>query len=318
MKKQPKILISIDESKHSEEIFKFIAENSCYHSMNITLFHVLNNMPLFLQDAGGAFPTLLQADELERFRELKIQIIDEFIRKGKKKLLKSGVDEKNIQVKVTDKAVGIARDILSEAASGYDLVVVGRRGIGKLKEIFLGSVSAKIVEKSSFAPVMIMGSCQPLKKIYIAFDGSESSLKAVKFVGDIMGKGGYPITLIHVLRIDDSLRSAQIAELFQFKSWLETVEKDMRSRMEASKNYLVASGIPAEKIDLLVIKDADSRAGGIVQEIINGGPCIIVMGRRGISKVEEFVMGRVSSKVIQMAKSSTICIVPEQYSPVNE
>ncbi|MBU3916911.1 universal stress protein [bacterium] len=316
MKKQLKLLVSIDESKQSAEILRFITENHCFHAMDITLFHVAANLPLFLQDSEGAFSALLHQEELERIRELKEQKFLKFIEKGRKKLLKAGMDEKHIHTKVAEKVVGVARDILSEAASGYDMIMIGRRGMGKLKGIFLGSVSTKILEKAAFTPVIVLGSCQPLKKIYIAFDGSDCSMKAVRFVGDVMGNNGYLITLIRVLRMEDFGNPAQAEALIYTQNWYDKVEKNMRAQMEIAKTYLVESGIPPKNINFIIIKDAESRAGAIVKEVDYGGPGIIVMGRRGLSRVEEFVMGRVSNKVMQLAKTSTICIIPEQYTGI--
>ena len=52
-----------------------------------------------------------------------------------------------------------------------------------------------------------------------------------------------------------------------------------------------------------------SRAGAIVDEARHGGYGTVVIGRRGISKVEEFFMGRVSSKVINLAKDLSVWVV---------
>lgn len=317
MKKKQRILISVDESSHSAELFEFIARNRCFHSHDITLYHVSLNMPLFLQDAEGAFSTLLSQGELQQYRELREQAITEFITQGKNRLVAAGMDANRIHIKIVDKRVGIARDILEEAGRGYNLVMVGRRGMGSLKEIFLGSVSAKIVEKTSFAPVMVMGSEQPGKIIHIGFDGSDGCMNAVRFVGDVLGNEDYQVTLTHVLRMDDGERSARIVELLLTVNWYDKAEKHIREKMEDAASYLVNSGISRDKIAFRIIRNVDTRAGAIVAEADSNGPGIIVMGRRGISRIEQFVMGRVSNKVIQLAKQHTVFIVPEQYFAVN-
>lgn len=317
MKKKQRILVSVDESSHSAELFEFIARNRCFHSQDVTLYHVSLNMPLFLQDAEGAFSTLLSQGELRRFHELKEQEIMEFVTQGKNKLVDAGMDANRIHTKIIDKEVGVARDILAEAVQGYNLVMVGRRGMGSLKEIFLGSVSAKIVEKTSFAPVMVLGAKQPGKTIHVGFDGSDCCMNAVRFVGDVLGNEDYQIILTHILRLDDGERSSRIVELLFTVNWYDKAEKYIREKMEDAASYLVNSGIPREKIEFRVVRDVDTRAGAIVAEADRKGPGIIVMGRRGISRIEQFVMGRVSNKVIQLAKQHTIFIVPERYFSVN-
>jgi hypothetical protein len=47
-----------------------------------------------------------------------------------------------------------------------------------------------------------------------------------------------------------------------------------------------------------------------MEEATKGGYGTIVVGRRGVSKVYEFLMGRVSNKVIQMAKDQAVWVVP--------
>ncbi|MGW8323578.1 MAG: universal stress protein, partial [Thermodesulfobacteriota bacterium] len=54
----------------------------------------------------------------------------------------------------------------------------------------------------------------------------------------------------------------------------------------------------------------ESRAGTIVDQARRGGYGTIVVGRKGVTKVEEFFMGRVSSKVLQLAKNMAVWVVP--------
>jgi nucleotide-binding universal stress UspA family protein len=46
-----------------------------------------------------------------------------------------------------------------------------------------------------------------------------------------------------------------------------------------------------------------------VEEARNSSCGTIVMGRRGLSRVEEFFMGRVSKKVLQLAKWNAVWVV---------
>jgi nucleotide-binding universal stress UspA family protein len=55
--------------------------------------------------------------------------------------------------------------------------------------------------------------------------------------------------------------------------------------------------------------NAPSRAFAVVEEAQAGGYGTIVVGRRGISKVEEFLLGRVSSKVVGQAAQAAVWVV---------
>ena len=58
-----------------------------------------------------------------------------------------------------------------------------------------------------------------------------------------------------------------------------------------------------------LITGVASRAGAIVEEAKKGSYGTIVVGRRGLSKVEEFFMGRVSNKVIHLAKEMAVWVI---------
>ncbi|MBW1763701.1 MAG: universal stress protein, partial [Deltaproteobacteria bacterium] len=51
---------------------------------------------------------------------------------------------------------GIARDIISEARSGYGTVVIGRRGLSGIEEFFLGSVSQKVLHSLRAISIIIV------------------------------------------------------------------------------------------------------------------------------------------------------------------
>ena len=78
------------------------------------------------------------------------------IGKARERLLKAGFEEGNIAVKVEDKKKGVARGIVEEARSGYDLIVLGRRGLSGIKEFFLGSISQKVLQSAKGLSLLIV------------------------------------------------------------------------------------------------------------------------------------------------------------------
>jgi hypothetical protein len=55
----------------------------------------------------------------------------------------------------------------------YNAIVVGSRKISRLQQVFMGSVSANLVEHSEFIPVWIVDGEVTPDKIMVAVDGSE-------------------------------------------------------------------------------------------------------------------------------------------------
>ena len=51
---------------------------------------------------------------------------------------------------------GIARDIVSEGGRGYDLIIMGRKGISGVKDFFLGSITQKVINMAKDLSVLIV------------------------------------------------------------------------------------------------------------------------------------------------------------------
>jgi nucleotide-binding universal stress UspA family protein len=76
--------------------------------------------------------------------------------KAKRTLVGGGFDEKNIHTKMEAKKHGVARDIVAEAKEGYDMIIMGRRGLSGIKEMFLGSVSQKVISLAKDISVSVI------------------------------------------------------------------------------------------------------------------------------------------------------------------
>jgi nucleotide-binding universal stress UspA family protein len=178
--------------------------------------------------------------------------------------------------------------------------------------MFLGSVSSKIVHGLENVPVWVVGGDILSKKMLLAVDSSENSRKAVDYLGAFAAHTGAEVTLFHVVRsvglgfVDDlALRDQEM------EKWLmEEAERDIPRMFRAYKESLEKAGVAPSRIVSKVIMHSSSRAGDIVKEAKDGRYGTIVMGRRGLSKVREFLMGRVSKKVLDRGEGFAVWIVP--------
>ena len=76
------------------------------------------------------------------------------------------------------------------------------------------------------------------------------------------------------------------------------------------RDCLVKAGMAADHIDCMCRFGSMSRSADILMEARKGGYGTIVLGRRGISKVREFLMGRVTNKVLNGAEGLAVWVVP--------
>ena len=96
------------------------------------------------------------------------------------------------------------------------------------------------------------------------------------------------------------------------------IEEDLTQRLrdenqkmfDSHRACLERAGVASERIGTRCRVASISRAGEILAEAREGGYGTIIMGRRGISKVRELVMGRVTSKVLSGAEDLALWIVP--------
>jgi nucleotide-binding universal stress UspA family protein len=227
---------------------------------------------------------------------------------AKQKLLHSGFASDAVSIRIHNKKEGIARDIVKEAENGYNAVIIGRRGTGTYKEVIVGSVAKKIVEKVTFLPVLMIGEIPPDNKFLVAVDNSENAIRAVDYIARILGGFDFKINLFHAIRGDHSIHSG-IAHLFFPKESFEEAEDGAKAVFDIAKRRLEDAGFASGQITAKLVSGVPSRAEAIIKEAREGDYGTIVLGRRGLSKVQEFLLGRVSNKVISIIRRRAVWIV---------
>ena len=76
-----------------------------------------------------------------------------------------------------------------------------------------------------------------------------------------------------------------------------------------ARKRLIANGFSSSQISETIITNAFSRAGAIAKIVKEEGFDTIVIGRRGISRPRAFSIGRVTNKVIHMARQFSVWMI---------
>jgi len=142
----------------------------------------------------------------------------------------------------------------------------------------------------------------------VAVDSSKNALRAVDYVAQILGGFDFKINLFHAIRSDLSIHSG-VAHLFFPKESLEDAETDAITIFDKAKSRLEEAGFTSDQINTKLVSGVLSRAEAIVKEARERDYGTIVLGRRGLSKVQEFLIGRVSNKVIHIIRRRALWIV---------
>lgn len=155
-----------------------------------------------------------------------------------------------------------------------------------------------------------------VKKILVAVDESKNSMKAVKYVASGIQPTG-KVTLLSVLPDSTAacgLDSPTLTPLFKqnrkaFCAIEDTKKDHVKEFMEKAKTVLVEAGFPSKNVTIKIQKKKVGIARDILKEAQVGKYDTLVMGRRGLSAVKEFLFGSVSSKVVQLAKKVSVIVV---------
>ncbi len=308
-KRQKKILLAVDGSDRSFETVRYVAKIPPFHKMQVVLLYVYRGVPQNYSDLGKA-PQFKQSVRSARAWEAQQkEALKEHSKKVTQILLNAGFPKEAVSVRIRHRKKGIARDIIKEAHEGYDFIVVGRKSTGKIKEIALGSVATKLVEKISFNTLVVVGKSVEPGKALLALDGSKDSMRAVDCVCATLGDCEVCETeLVHVIREDHTFHKESQKVVLKNDSFKEA-KKSISAFFDEAKSLLIKSGFESDQISTEIITDAYSRAGAIVQEAEKGNYGTIVVARKGLSKVRDFFIGRVSSKVIQLARKKAVWVV---------
>ena len=318
-RKRKRILVSVDGSEHALNAVRYTADTVLAGRVKVVLFYIMTKVPESFFDVQKEPAYHYRIADISEWEIQHENMIREFMSQACETLYAAGIPQQSVSVAVRERQVGIAQDIIVESQKGYDTVVVGRRGLSELKDFVLGSIANKLVEKLVHVPVWIIGTGEQQGKILVAMDASEGAMLAVDYVANMLGSSlNVEVTLFHVVRGFD------IFHWIGGKSAAHTVDKALKEKLEkeleqagrgiepvfeeATKRLLKAGMAPA-RVSEKIVKGASSRAGAILEEAEKGGYDTIVVGRRGLSKVQEFFMGRVSNKVLQLAKDKTVWVV---------
>ena len=314
---QKKLLVLVDGSERSIQTVNYVKEFMPVDvNTRIVLFHVFNGIPeeyRELAENPNCHSAVRQLRDRQTEQEKETRVV---LERAKKILITRGFSEQSIEIKFNPLKKGVARDIIDEARNGYSAVVLRRRGMGALKSIILGSVAVKLLQSLSFIPIIIVGQAPPVKKILLAVDTSLSSMKAVEFITSFLGGHGYEACIFHTIlglntiNFDLSeLNKQKFPEVNMPDTCLEAFKLKLVRLFRDIKDRLIASGFESEKISEKIISGVPSRSEAIVKEAKDGGYGTIVVGRRGLSKIEAFFMGRVSHKVVYGGKKFTVWVV---------
>lgn len=139
----------------------------------------------------------------------------------------------------------------------------------------------------------------------IAIDDSVSSRAAVDFIADLaICPEQFNITLLHVFR------KPSASEELMGEKFMKEQPARYRKAMERAKDRLVEKGCDPKAVKIKLIEDLYTTvAEGIIDQFNKGDYSLVVIGRKRMSKAEEFVRGDISIKLVRALQGAAILVV---------
>jgi nucleotide-binding universal stress UspA family protein len=198
-----------------------------------------------------------------------------------------------------------AEVIVETAASlSSDLIVMGTHGRRGLSHLLLGSVAERVV-RTSRVPVLTVRADADIElhgtpRMLLPHDFSEASAAAVRMAATWAARLGAEITLLHVVEpvVYPEFYSVDVLSDDLMKRLVERSEKALRSAAED-----LLGGTEAE-IRVEVGRAADT----IVDQARADDFDMVVMSTRGLSGLEQVLLGSVAESVLRRCEVPLLAI----------
>jgi nucleotide-binding universal stress UspA family protein len=208
-----------------------------------------------------------------------------------------------VEVSVAD---GDPREQILKTAENWkpDLAVLGRRGLGGLERMLLGSVSLAAARHLACPVLVVQGLPRATRRVVVGVDGSEESRWAVNFVAALaLG----PDVEVHLLAVAESPpvptslpRGAREA----FRSVVAELEERQQA---ALREVLVrAAGRLGGRAHVHTHTPVGDPARLLLERAATAD--LVVVGSRGLGAVRRLLLGSVSEKVFQHASCPVLIV----------
>ena len=308
---EKRVLIAVDGSLYSRNAMEYaVGMGTIVKNLQYTILNVQPKISEFLLDDAKTDTKARAA--LKDVTEKNQENSEAILKDSKNVMVKAGVDEGKIQTASQQQTRGVTKTILDYGKQSLcDAIVMGRRGLSKLAESFVGSITNSVLEHTSVTPVWAVGGEPKPSKVMIAIDGSESSLRAVDHVSFVLGDN--PDSKITLLHVTPRLRDYCTIEFDEEGEPIEDViikgdQQCVDKFYVHAKNKFKEAGMEESQIDIQEVKTTLNIGKTIVDEAKKGGFGTVVVGRKGMNN--SFFMGSVSSRVLTNAKNCAVWLVP--------
>lgn len=220
----------------------------------------------------------------------------------------------------TDLLVGYPSEKLSQYAREHspDLIVLGAVGLRATLGILLGGVAQQMMEYAACPVMIVRHPYESLRRVLLVTDGSSHSEKAAHYLANFPLKEDMEVHIIHILPPLPS--STLIAYAWPLDAELFTppptpeAEETLRTQAKEEEHQALSLLENTQKIlNPLGVKTTTAyKRGDAGTEILDYAKSqqidLIVAGSRGLSRIQGWLLGSVSRKLVHYAQCSVLVV----------
>ena len=301
-----KILVAIDGSVYSSNSLDYL----------IRLFNKDTNLSIHLisivSSAGGDQNWMMDVDPLRTqspATERRTRTAIKYLKDAKARLLRNGFTEKQVTFSTETTSSAIAIAIHHEANRGlYDGLLVGRRGVGKVGEMFFGSVSSHLIEHCHEIPLWLIDGEVTSTRFLLAVHSLAASLMAADHLSYIMqANKKAKVCLYHSSSLFKNKPNADPVDFHEQwgKQWCEDHLDIENFLFHAHAQILMDNGVEKKRISQLQMRMDIDVSHDLLRQAKKHHCGTIVIGRRG-RNVNKGLLGGVSDRTMQYAQNMAV------------
>ncbi len=309
-----RVLLAVDGSQRCiDAVFSLGQILKSRRDCTILLYHCVQKLGVdYLSDLVATIHTYHVPPELQ------MKAGEAVLESARQSLLESGFPEADIRVKLKLFSDDPAQDILAEARDqGIGIIALGRRGLGRMESLLIGSVSSKVAQYSGDLSVWIVDT--PLhksQKALVAIQGVPGGTVLLKYVSEVITPLPYSqYTLLHILpSVTPTYTDA--GNKLKIDQQLSEIEKrrassfhELNTLMSNARDSLIKEGLAAEDIMMRIEPAKVGIARDLLDEISREKYQMVVIGKKSLQKKTPFLLGSLANKLLHNARGVILCMV---------
>ena len=197
---------------------------------------------------------------------------------------------------------GVLGEIVGHAeAIDADLLVMGARGAGFMRELLIGSTTERVLRKS-VRPMLVVKQIahEPYRRVLVPVDFSARALEALEFARRVAPQAEF--VLLHAFEVpfEGKLRYAGVEE-----NALSSLRVNARREAGAQMNELVArAGLDENRVRRIVVHGEATTQ--ILEQEQEQDCDLIVIGKRGHGLLGEMLLGSVTKHVLARSTADVL------------